>query len=173
MPYAYTLSGSIKKFESDLWSGSSNTYGTVSTPDSSTGEYTITAKTGYKISSTGTYTLTTNYGGVEYTEHFTNGTTTISIKTNITSSGVGIKVSIIVSGNDALSTSENIVVRVEITASNPLSLIDLVIFTITKTEGTQSQSLDVKMETNRIYYAKIRFVSPTSGDGWVVSYTKS
>lgn len=68
--YAYTLSGSTKKFESNLWTGASNAYGYSNIPDSSTGEYIISSYAGYQEDSTGQYTLTTNYGGELLTTYF-------------------------------------------------------------------------------------------------------
>ena len=86
MSYAYTTSGSIKKYESNQWSiyWKGNT-GTCTGPDASTGEYTITAPDGMSITSTKndtSYCLTI-YAGITNWFYFESKTITINFRIQI------------------------------------------------------------------------------------------
>ena len=73
----YTKSGSVEKYESNLWSSptmgnwsSMGIVGTITTPDSN-GNYTVTPEKSFEDSSdTTTYSCFTEYGGVKKTFYF-------------------------------------------------------------------------------------------------------
>ena len=73
----YTKSGSVEKYESNLWSSptmgnwsSTGIIGTITTPDSN-GNYTVTPEQSFEDSSdTTTYSCFTEYGGVKKTFYF-------------------------------------------------------------------------------------------------------
>ena len=73
----YTKSGSVEKYESNLWSSptmgnwsSMGIVGTITTPDSN-GNYTVTPEQSFEDSSdTTTYSCFTEYGGIKKTFYF-------------------------------------------------------------------------------------------------------
>ena len=73
----YTKSGSVEKYESNLWKSptsgnwsSTGVVGTITTPDSN-GNYTVTPEQSFEDSSdTTTYSCFTEYGGVKKTFYF-------------------------------------------------------------------------------------------------------
>ena len=78
----YTKSGSVEKYESNLWSSptmgnwsSMGIVGTITTPDSN-GNYTVTPEQSFEDSSDATtYSCFTEYGGVKKTFYFKKNTT--------------------------------------------------------------------------------------------------
>ena len=86
----YTKSGSVEKYESNLWkspiSGNWSTtgiLGTITTPDSN-GNYTVTAGNNFIDSDTTTsYYCFTEYAGIKKTFYFKKGIVSISIHVNI------------------------------------------------------------------------------------------
>ena len=125
----YTKSGSVEKYESNLWSMDSvGVVVTITGPDSS-GNYTVTPPAEYEDSNTPTelycYTM---YGGVKKTFYFKE-----SIKEIRLISGVGfwintgLKIFLQFFNNEYLE-NDKLSVRVEITANNPNALIDSVFF---------------------------------------------
>lgn len=76
----YTKSGSVEKYESNLWSmGSFGVAVDITGPDSS-GNYTVNPPAGYEDSNTPTeFGCTTYYGGVRKTFYFKEKDTTIRI----------------------------------------------------------------------------------------------
>ena len=83
----YTKSGSVEKYESNLWSSptmgnwsSMGIVGTITTPDSN-GNYTVTPEQSFEDSSdTTTYSCFTEYGGVKKTFYFKKKNTTVNGK---------------------------------------------------------------------------------------------
>lgn len=80
----YTKSGSVEKYESNLWSMDSVGVAVVITGPDSSGNYTVTPPSEYEDSNTPTglycYTI---YGGVKKTFYFKEKITTINIKIRI------------------------------------------------------------------------------------------
>lgn len=83
----YTKSGSVEKYESNLWKsptmGNWSTMGlvgTITTPDSN-GNYTVTPEQSFEDSSdTTTYSCFTEYGGVKKTFYFKKKNSTVNAK---------------------------------------------------------------------------------------------
>ena len=83
----YTKSGSVEKYESNLWKSptggnwsSTGILGTITTPDSN-GNYTVTPEQSFEDSSdTTTYSCFTEYGGVKKTFYFKKKNTTVNRK---------------------------------------------------------------------------------------------
>ena len=86
----YTKSGSVEKYESNLWSSptmgnwsSLGILGTITTPDSN-GNYTVTPEKSFEDSSdTTTYSCFTEYGGVKKTFYFKKKNIDIVIRVHI------------------------------------------------------------------------------------------
>ena len=86
----YTKSGSVEKYESNLWSSptmgnwsSLGILGTITTPDSN-GNYTVTPEQTFEDSSvTTTYSCFTEYGGVKKTFYFKKKNSNIVIRVSI------------------------------------------------------------------------------------------
>ena len=102
----YTKSGSVEKYESNLWSSptmgnwsSMGIVGTITTPDSN-GNYTVTPEQSFEDSSdTTTYSCFTEYGGVKKTFYFkkknsSTSTSTYNINCKIWVTGNGHEISI-------------------------------------------------------------------------------
>ena len=83
----YTKSGSVEKYESNLWKSptlgnwsSTGVAGTITTPDSN-GNYTVTPEKSFEDSSdTTTYSCFTEYGGVKKTFYSKEKNTTVNGK---------------------------------------------------------------------------------------------
>ena len=86
----YTKSGSVEKYESNLWSSptagnwsSLGILGTITTPDSN-GNYTVTPANGFEDSNIQTeFHCYTIYGGVRKTFYFKEKDTTITIEVHV------------------------------------------------------------------------------------------
>ena len=102
----YTKSGSVEKYESNLWSSptmgnwsSMGIVGTITTPDSN-GNYTVTPEQSFEDSSdTTSYSCFTEYGGVKKTFYFkkknsSTSTSTYNINCKIWVTGNGHEISI-------------------------------------------------------------------------------
>ena len=75
----YTKSGSVEKYESNLWSMGSFGVAPVITGPDSNGNYTVTPPEGYEDSNTPTeFGCTTDYGGVKKTFYFKKNGKTIT-----------------------------------------------------------------------------------------------
>ena len=175
----YTKSGSVNKYESNLWSSPSSgnwssggIVGNITTPDSN-GNYTVTPAPEYEDSNTPTkFYCTTIYGGVRKTFYFKE-----SIKEIVITTGVGfftnngIKIFLTFNNNEYLG-NDKLHVMVEVTANNPLALIDSVFFTIDKnSRGTLDKEIYLKPNYNRVYYAKITSCRPMGGKNYRVLIT--
>lgn len=173
----YTKSGSVNKYESNLWSSPSSgnwsslgIVGKITTPDSN-GNYTVTPAPEYEDSNTPTglycYTM---YGGVRKTFYFKK-----SIKEIVISTGVGlfidngIKIFLSFNNNEYLG-NDKLDVMVEVTANNPLGFIDSVFFTIDKNSREPlEKEIYLKPNYNRVYSAKIISCLPMEGKNYRVS----
>ena len=86
----YTKSGSVEKYESNLWKSpslgnwsSTGVAGTITTPDSN-GNYTVTPEQSFEDSSdTTTYSCFTEYGGVKKTFYFKKKNINIVIRVRV------------------------------------------------------------------------------------------
>lgn len=172
----YTKSGSVNKYESNLWSSPSSVnwssggiVGNITTPDSN-GNYTVTPAPEYEDSNTPTglycYTI---YGGVRKTFYFKESIKEIVIHTAIgLFTDNGIKIFLDFNNNEYLG-NDKLNVEVEVTANNPISFIDSVFFTIDKnSRGTLEKEIYLKPNYNRVYSAKITSCLPMEGKNYRV-----
>ena len=168
----YTKSGSVEKYESNLWSmGSFGVAVDITGPDSS-GNYTVTPPKGYEDSNTPTeFGCTTDYGGIKKTFYFKEATNYIYLSSDIQFSGVGLKVYLSFTTNEYLG-NDRLSVTVEITTTNPTTLIDSVFFTVSKNSiSPLSLTIDIGGEIGRRYNSKIKRCNPMSGDNYQVIIT--
>lgn len=167
----YTKSGSVEKYESNLWSMDSVGVSVIITGPDDSGNYTVTPPSGYEDSNTPTglycYTI---YGGVRKTFYFKE-----SIKEIVIHTGVGfftdngIKIFLTFNNNEYLG-NDKLDVMVEVTANNPLSFIDSVFFTIDKnSRATLEKEIYLKPNYNMVYSAKITSCQPMGGKNYRVS----
>ena len=174
----YTKSGSVEKYESNLWSSPSagnwsslDVLGTITTPDSR-GNYTVTPAQGYEDSNTQTeFYCYTMYGGVRKTFYFKEATNYIYLSSDIQFSGVGLKVYLYFTNNEYLG-NDRLSVTVEITTINPSTLIDSVFFTVSKNSiSPLKRTIDIGGETGRRYNSEIKRCNPMYGDNYKVIIT--
>lgn len=167
----YAKSGSVEKYESNLWSMDSVGVSVIITGPDTFGNYTVTPPSGYEDSNTPTglycYTI---YGGVRKTFYFKESIKEIVIHTGV---GIfidnGIKIFLTFNNNEYLG-NDKLHVAVEVTANNPLSFIDSVFFTIDKnSRGTLEKEIYLKPNYNRVYSAKITSCRPMEGKNYRVS----
>lgn len=167
----YTKSGSVEKYESNLWSMDSVGVSVIITGPDSRGNYTVTPPKGYEDSNTPTkFYCTTIYSGVKKTFYFKE-----SIKEIVIHSGVGfftdngIKIFLNFNNNEYLG-NDKLHVMVEVTTNNPLAFIDSVFFTIDKnSKSPLTTELTLKPNYNRVYSAKITSCRPMGGKNYRVS----
>ena len=172
----YTKSGSVEKYESNLWSSStygnwssSDIIGTITTPDSY-GNYTVTPAPGFEDSNTQTqFYCYTMYGGVRKTFYFEE-----SIKEILISAGIGIftndglKVFLTFNNNEYLG-NDKLGVTVHVSANNPHALISSVFFSIDKNSRPPlEEEIHIKPNYNRVYSAKIFGCIPMEGENYRV-----
>ena len=174
----YTKSGSIEKYESNLWSSpstgnwsSSGIVGAIATPDSY-GNYTVTPPNGFEDSNTQTgFHCYTMYSGVRKTFYFKEAKNYIYLSSDIQFSGVGLKVYLSFTNNEYLG-NDRLSVTVEITTTNPTTLIDSVFFTVSKNSiSPLNRTIDIGGETGRRYNSEIKRCNPMSGDNYQVIIT--
>jgi hypothetical protein len=131
----YTKSGSVEKYESNLYSMGSFGVSVIITGPDSSGNYTVTPPEGYEDSNTQTeFGCTTDYGGIKKTFYFKEATNYISLSSNIKFSSTGINVYLYFRNNKYLG-NDTLFVGVEITTSNPLTLIDSVFLQLVKIQN--------------------------------------
>ena len=167
----YTKSGSVEKYESNLWSMDSVGVSAIITGPDDFGNYTVTPPSGYEDSNTPTkFYCTTIYGGVRKTFYFKE-----SIKKIVISTGVsflidnGIKIFLSFNNNEYLG-NDKLRVRVEVTANNPLALIDFCFFIIDKNSREPlEKEIYLKPNHNRVYSAEITSCRPMEGKNYRVS----
>lgn len=166
----YTKSGSVEKYESNLWSMDSVGVSVIITGPDTFGNYTVTPPSGYEDSNTPTkFYCTTIYGGVRKTFYFKE-----SIKEIVISTGVGlftsngIKIFLSFNNNEYLG-NDKLVVMVVVTANNPNSLIDSVTFTVDKNSREPlEKEIYLKPNYNRVYSAEINSCRPMEGKNYRV-----
>ena len=169
----YTKSGSVEKYESNLWSMDSVGVSVIITGPDTFGNYTVTPPSGYEDSNTPTkFYCTTIYGGVRKTFYFKESIKEIVIHTDVGFfTDNGIKIFLTFNNNEYLG-NDKLDVMVEVTANNPLALIDSVFFTIDKnSRGTLDKEIYLKPNYNRVYYAKITSCRPMGGKNYRVLIT--
>lgn len=166
----YTKSGSVEKYESNLWSMESDGVAVTITGPDSRGNYTVTPPSGYEDSNTPTeFYCTTIYGGIKKTFYFKEIIHYIYLSSGIKFSGVGLNVYLYFTNNEYLG-NDKLSVRVEITANNPLVLIDSVFFTVGKdSKSPLKLVIEVGSQQERRYKAEIKDCRPMSGDNYQVS----
>ncbi len=178
----YTKSGSVKKYESNLWSSPSSDnwsfsgiVGTITTPDSN-GNYTVTPAPEYEDSYDPTelycYTM---YGGVRKTFYFKR-----SIKEILLTCGIGpqeeedfITIFLASQNNKYLGNDKlDVVVRVMIhnSANNSTIFGDSIYFTVDKNSppSLYKRIYSHRENINKFYDPKIISCSPMSGNGYKV-----
>ena len=166
----YTKSGSVEKYESNLWSMDSvGVVVTITGPDSR-GNYTVTPPSEYEDSNTPTeFYCTTMYGGVKKTFYFKESIKEIYLQAGIGHQGKGLLVVYLGFGNNEYLGNDKLKVRVEITANNPTSLIDSVFFTVDKnSQPSLVERLYKDIDMNRTYTAKTVSCSPMKGKNYKV-----
>ena len=165
----YTKSGSVEKYESNLWSMESVGVSVTITGPDSRGNYTVTPPSGYKDSNTPTeFYCTTIYGGVKKTFYFKEATNYIYLSSDIEFTGVGLKVYLYFENNEYLG-NDRLSVNVEITTSNPMAFIDSVFFTVGKdSKSPLNRTIDIGGDIGRRYNAEIQSCRPMSGDNYQV-----
>lgn len=175
----YTKSGSVEKYESNLWSSptaanwsSSGILGNITTPDSN-GNYTVTPASGFEDSNTKTeFYCYTMYGGVRKTFYFKE-----SIKEIYLQSGIGTRegyllIIYLAFGNNEYLGNDKLTVNVRITSNGiPIGIPDFdnVTFTIDK---NSTPSLTKIFSLNPEYknlQAKIISCSPMGGRNYRVT----
>lgn len=173
----YTKSGSVNKYESNLWSSPSSSnwssigiVGKITTPDSN-GNYTVTPAPEYEDSNTPTglycYTM---YGGVRKTFYFKR-----SIKEIFLTAGIGHQeetfiIVYLAFGNNKYLGNDKLDVVVQITADNPTTFIDSVYFTVDKnSQPSLTKRIYRYINMNRRYRAKVISCSPMSGSNYKVT----
>lgn len=167
----YTKSGSIEKYESNLWSMDSvGVVVTITGPDDF-GNYTVTPTPEYEDSNTPTkFYCTTIYGGVRKTFYFKE-----SIKEIYLTAGIGYQeetfiVVYLAFGNNEYLGNDKLNVMVKITADNPTAFIDSVYFTVDKnSQPSLSEKIYIHINMNRRYSAKVISCSPMSGSNYKVT----
>ena len=167
----YSKSGSIEKYESNLWGIESGGVAvTITGPDSS-GNYTVTPQSEYEDSNTPTqFYFTTIYGGVRKTFYFKESIKEIWIWAGIGHQEKDLLVVYLAFGNNEYLGNDKLEVKVEITVNNPTALIDSVFFTVDKnSQPSLVKRLYRDIDINRIYRAKIISCSPMSGRNYRVT----
>ena len=171
----YTKSGSVEKYESNLWHSPSSSnwstmgvVGTITTPDSN-GNYTVTPANGFEDSNTQTgFYCYTMYGGVRKTFYFKESIREIWLHTGIGSlTNTGLIVFLQFSNNEYLG-NDKLMVRVKVTVNNPTTLIDHVFFTVDKNSQPSSTKISLKPDYSRIYSAEIVSCYPMEGKNYRV-----
>ena len=167
----YTKSGSVEKYESNLWSMDSVGVSVIITGPDDFGNYTVTPPSGYEDSNTPTkFYCTTIYGGVRKTFYFKESIKEIVISTRVGFfMNKGIKIFLSFNNNEYLG-NDKLDVMVEVTANNPLAFIDSGFFTVDKnSRGPLEKEIYLKPNHNRVYSAKVISCSPMSGSNYKVT----
>ena len=179
----YTKSGSVEKYESNLWSSPSagnwssfGVLGTITTPDSR-GNYTVTPANEFEDSNTQTeFYCYTMYGGVRKTFYFkekdiqTRHVINLSCSVYLYSGG-SMQILLKFDNNKYLGNDKLSVEVVLTTTITPNVFIDSVSFTVTKYSISPLRNyIDIGPEVGKKYVARITRCSPGSGDGYIVHY---
>lgn len=172
----YTKSGSVEKYESNLWSSptasnwsSLGVLGTITTPDSN-GNYTVTPANGFEDSNAKTeFYCYTMYGGVRKTFYFNETINYIYLSSDIQFSSIGMNVYLSFTNNEYLG-NDRLSVRVEITTTNPLTLIDSVFFIVSKNSKSPLERIIKIEDTGKRYNVEITRCNPMYGNNYQVYY---
>lgn len=166
----YTKSGSVEKYESNLYNmWSFGVSAIISGPDSS-GNYTVDPPAGYEDSNTQTeFGFTTDYGGVRKTFYFKESIKEIWLYAGITTTNTGLLVFLQFINNEYLG-NDKLMVRVKITVNNPTTLINHVFFTVDKNSQPPLQTkISLTLNYDRIYSAEIVSCYPMEGKNYRVT----
>lgn len=171
----YTKSGSIEKYESDLWKSplsanwsSLDIVGKITTPDSN-GNYTVTPAPEYEDSNTttGLYCFTM-YGGVRKTFYFKKSIEEIVIHSGVGSFTLtGLEIFLSFKDNKYLG-NDKLDVVVEVTANNPNGLIDSINFIVDKNSISPLKTEILNPSHDRVYSTKITSCQPMKGKNYKV-----
>ena len=167
----YTKSGSVEKYESNLWSMDSVGVSVIITEPDDFGNYTVTPPSGYEDSNTPTkFYCTTIYGGVRKTFYFKE-----SIKEIYLTAGIGHQeetfiIVYLAFGNNEYLGNDKLDVEVQETADNPTAFIDSIYFTVDKnSQPSLTERIYRYINMNRRYRAKVISCSPMSGSNYKVT----
>lgn len=176
----YTKSGSVEKYESNLWSSPSTSnwssigiVGKITTPDSN-GNYTVTPAPGYGDANGQTeFYCYTMYGGIEKTFYFKESIREIWLHAGIAGiealTNTGLSVFLGFSNNEYLG-NDKLKVKVKITVNNPTTLIDHVFFTVNKnSQQVLTIKISIKPNYDRTYSAEIVSCYPMRGKNYRVT----
>ena len=169
----YTKSGSIEKYESNLWGIEvGGVPVTITGPDSS-GNYTVTPQSEYEDSNTPTqFYFTTDYGGVRKTFYFKESIKEIYLQSGIGTREGDLLIIYLAFGNNEYLGNDKLTVNVQITSNGiPIGIPDFdnVTFTIDK---NSTPSLAKRFSLNPEYknlQAKTISCSPMSGRNYRVT----
>ena len=167
----YTKSGSVKKYESNLWSMDSVGVSVIITGPDDFGNYTVTPPSGYEDSNTPTkFYCTTIYGGVRKTFYFKESIKEIYLMAGIGHQEETFIVVYLSFGNNEYLGNDKLDVIVEVTADNPNAFIDSVYFTVDKNSyPSLVKRIYMYIDMNRMYSAKVISCSPMSGSNYKVA----
>ena len=170
----YTKSGSVEKYESNLWSLDSSVSAIITGPDSS-GNYTVTPPSGYSDSNTQTkFYCTTIYNGVKKTFYFKVDDIAINVYIEVDGysyNGV-VAFNCTVSGGSEYDTSPNKEIINNILKNNSIYLSWEVVtrngpFGNYKTRLTSVGSLILNTwsyyDNSNYYYISSKYCQPSSG----------
>ena len=166
----YTKSGSVEKYESELWSMDS--FGivvTITGPDSN-GNYNVLPPKEYEDSNTQTeFGCTIDYAGIKKTFYFKQAINYIYLSCNMEFTGVGVMVNLYFTNNEYLG-NDRLSVMVEIIETDSYTFIDSVYFAVNKNSRSPlNQTVNhIGGQTGRPYNAKIKNCNPMSGDNYKV-----
>lgn len=178
----YTKSGSVEKYERDLFSGAVNHYPhpfitKIIGPDSN-GNYTITYN-GYDDGTSDNYDCYCktmygedwrNGGGVSKTFYFKKSIREIWLHAGIGAlTNTGLLVFLQFSNNEYLG-NDKLSVNVKITMNNPTFFIDSVFFTVDKnSQPPLTTKISLKPNYDRTYSAEIVLCKPMEGKNYRVT----
>lgn len=167
----YTKSGSVEKYESNLWSMESVGVAVVITGPDSSGNYTVTPPSGYEDSNTPTKLYcTTIYGGVKKTFYFKESIYEIYLLAGIGHLEKDFLEVYLAFGNNEYLGNDKLDVVVKVTANNPTSFIDSIDFTVDKnSQPSLIKRIYRDININRIYEAKVVSCSPMKGSNYRVT----
>lgn len=152
----YTKSGSVEKYEPNLWSMDSVGVSVIIKGPDTFGNYTVTPPSGYINSIIPTqFYCTTIYGGVRKTFYFKESIKEIVIRADVeffTDNGILI---LLTFDNNEYLGNDKLHVTVDLIINNTLFTFKSVFFTIDKnSRPTLRQELYIKLDPNMDYSAK-------------------
>lgn len=171
----YTKSGSVEKYESELWSMDSFGIVVIITGPDSIGNYNVLPPKEYEDSNTQTeFGCTIDYAGIKKTFYFKKAINYIYLSCQMELAddgvnGVGFMVNLYFTNNEYLG-NDRLSVLVEIIATDPYTFIDSVYFSVNKNSRSPlKQPVNhIGGQTGRPYNTKIKKCNPMSGDNYKV-----